>query len=335
MFCRYFINFPNVFNLLKKKSVLLYKPTKMSIDSAPLPKPEDFIAAVSSTLKQLGKSEITSLTNATVLEKGGRRGCCYIDCSSVESATEIVSALENSVVSFLPDSNVDTFWTSKQLIVSQKINIDQETKSRTPTNSILVSYKKDEKPRNSENNNQNQQQIVLNVFVAPSQPAVSSSQTHQQQQAPSSNSNNQVAPTLYIRCKKIFKVPHVFDFFRQHNIVGHAEDCVYCSTSKKPYFLVDWGRNTKAYDACLLLDGLSVQGEQVSIKQSNQSAADYKEKKPEVISLQTNREKKIRQRDDEAADLGANFLPISVLMNNNNKKNDDDDDGPKKPPQPE
>ena len=64
-----------------------------------------------------------------------------------------------------------------------------------------------------------------------------------------------------------------------------------------------------------------------------QTAADYKQKKPEALSLQSNREKKIRQREEEVQEAATNFdglIPISVLMmnqkqgQNNNDNNDDD-----------
>ena len=74
----------------------------------------------------------------------------------------------------------------------------------------------------------------------------------------------------------------------------------------------------------------------MTIKISTQSAAEYKDKKPESLSLAAKRETKVRQRQDEDAEYlktSGGFMPISVLMNQKqNNTNNGDDAGPNVPP---
>ena len=74
--------------------------------------------------------------------------------------------------------------------------------------------------------------------------------------------------------------------------------------------------------------------------QAQQTAQEVKERKPDVLSLAGNREKKIRQREEEVAEAVNDFLaPISVLMNRSSKNDNNADEkkqpGSNPPPPPE
>ncbi len=117
-----------------------------------------------------------------------------------------------------------------------------------------------------------------------------------------------------MRCAAFTQLYHVFDFFQEHGVSGRADDCVLVASSKKPYFLLEWGKNTRSFDGCLALDGSMHKGHEVVVKVSQQqTAAEYRAKKPGALSLVAKREAQARQREGEAADAAANVVPISVL----------------------
>lgn len=300
----------------------------------PIPSQEAFVAALSASIKQQ-QEESTATDNlnivkVTVFEKTDRRGSAYVDCSSPEAAQQIVDICRKFPPQFSDESNVDISF-----------------KNRCP---LVVSIK----PSNNNNNAASSSSTLLVTYThAAPKLLIADEETNTATTATSTINNNKnisinvntagmtIAPPLYVRCKKFFKIHHIFDFFRANNIAGHAVDCVFCSSSKKPYFLVEWGKNVDSFKACLYLDGMSFNGDDVSIKISTQSAAEYREKKPESLSLAAKRETKIRQRQDEDAEYlktSGGFMPISVLMNQagsskpppNKAGNDDDDDADQK-----
>lgn len=322
----------------KKKKPRINKYKKMSATDAslpPIPTEQAFISAITASIQKSQNAGNLQLVKATVFARTDRRGCAYIDCNSSESAAEVVKICQEFPPQFSEESQVDSFFRNRGPLI---VAVKAPTNTNPSTSTLLVTYT--HQPSN----------VIVAANNGNDNADAAAAAPEQQDQKQNINSNNNngnnknnnaslsidttnmtVAPPLYVRCKRFSKIHHIFDFFRAKDIAGHALDCVYCASSKKPYFLVEWGKNVDSFRSCLWLDGISFEGEDVSIKVSTQSAAEYREKKPESLSLAAKRETKIRQREEEDTDLlngvGA-MVPISVLM----KANNNVQSGPTVPP---
>lgn len=251
------------------------------------------------------------IVKVTVIEKGDRRGGAYIDFNS-QAAAELAAKACNNVATL---SNLE-WWSAKPLAVTVKAQNLPKVFATNVASSTSGGGGGGAAALSASNGTGGKQQ--------------------QQQQQPQQSAAAK-APTLFVRCRSFTRIHHVFDFFRDNNVTGHADDCVFVDGSKKPYFLLEWGKNKGSYDASLALDGSVVGGgNDVHIKPSTLSAAEYKTKNPTALSLATKRESgQVRQRNEsddggggggvgeqrpqtreEKAEVAvAAFVPISLLMN--------------------
>lgn len=263
-----------------------------------LPSADLFVAALSSSIaafkeQQSGSGADCQIVNATVIEKGDRRGSAYVDFNSPDAAAFAVAAC-----AAVPTALKAEFWGEFPLTVFLKGSHPAPAAARNSGGGAAA------------------------AAAADSSASAANPQARSKAAAAGAAAAAALAPTLYIQCKTFTRIHHVFDFLRVHHVTGHADDCIYVASSKRPYFLVDWGKNVGSYEASLVLNGAIVQGgHEVAIKPSTQSSAEYKAKNPSAMSLATKRTEagQIRQRtdsdkkaDDEAA--VASFVPLSRMV---------------------
>jgi hypothetical protein len=90
-------------------------------------------------------------------------------------------------------------------------------------------------------------------------------------------------PTLYVHGDSIRAIFDVFNYFKERGIEGKLRDCVFVTTSRKPYFLVDCTGNDAFYKAALDCDSGTYKGEKVDVRSSGQTCAEYLQKKPDAM----------------------------------------------------
>jgi hypothetical protein len=290
---------------LKKKDPLPYSG---------IPSSQDFADALSASIAAFRQqphggdvSVECQIVKVTVVEKGDRRGSAYVDFNSAEAAEFAVKAC-----AAVPAVLTKDWWKEQPLQVQLKQQLPQEGGASVPRQLL---------------NNAEQK------APAAAAAAASSSSTATTTAKPAAA----LAPTLFVQCRNFNRIHHVFDFFRGHGVTGHADECVFVATSKKPYFLVEWGKNTGSFDASLALDGAMVDGgNEVKIARATQTAADYKSKNPAALSLASKREGgAVRQREEADAKASktaaamASFVPLAMMMKQQQQqpKGGDDDDG--------
>uniref|UniRef100_A0A7S1LAF3 RRM domain-containing protein n=1 Tax=Neobodo designis TaxID=312471 RepID=A0A7S1LAF3_NEODS len=271
-------------------------------------------------LRAQAAQDFGPVESVTVLQHGSMVGSAFVDFATAEAAAKCVAQLDGTATTlaarwerFVQDPAAAPV--SAELKAPKAQQQDTTTAAAMPgdaANAQADGPKLNRKQRRALAR-QHLQQNGGNDDAASAAP--SGDQASQQRRSHNHGASADAASTasvdggtLFVHGKHVAAIFDVFSFFKSHGIEGRLKNCVFVTTSRKPYFLVDCAKNRKFFTAALNVDGQSYKGEPVTVKPSAQTCDEYLEKKPDAVCSKK-LDKKAPKPAGDSTDVAASRAP--------------------------
>jgi hypothetical protein len=245
-------------------------------------------------LRARAAADFGAVEGVTVLTHGGLVGTAFVDFADPSAAAKCVRQLSDSAA---PEAASWKHFAADPTAAAITAELKAPRASNNKKNAeeggagAAAASSSDVTAPDGQQLNRKQRRALARKHLGEEHRSTATSS--QQQQEPSegaaatpvaaSSSSTAASSTLFVRGKYVAAIFDVFAFFKQHGIEGKLRNCVFVTTSRKPYFLVDCTGNKDFYTAALAASGSAYKGEAVSVSPSAQTCDDYLLKKPDAV----------------------------------------------------